>query len=105
MCPLLSSFPPDKGKNLIIIQLEGMDNWIVNKNDTPNIYKMMNNSINFTKHYSFYNGGGSTFNSEFAINTGYVTPFSYTKNLPGRSFLTPLNIVSSPGQYVKFKYI
>ena len=69
-----------KDKNLIIIQLEGMDNWIVNKNDTPTIYKMMNNSINFTKHYSFYNGGGSTFNSEFAINTGFVTPFSYSRN-------------------------
>ena len=69
-----------KNKNLIIIQLEGMDSWIVNKSDTPTIYKMMNNSINFTKHYSFYNGGGSTFNSEFAINTGFVTPFSYTKN-------------------------
>ena len=69
-----------KDKNLIIVQLEGMDSWIVNKNDTPTIYNMMNNSINFTKHYSFYNGGGSTFNSEFAINTGLVTPFSYTKN-------------------------
>ena len=69
-----------KDRNLIIIQLEGMDNWIVNKNDTPTIYKMMNSGINFTKHYSFYNGGGSTFNSEFAINTGYVTPFSYSKN-------------------------
>ncbi len=69
-----------KDRNLIIVQLEGMDNWIVNKNDTPTIYKMMNSGINFTKHYSFYNGGGSTFNSEFAINTGYVTPFSYSKN-------------------------
>lgn len=69
-----------KDKNLIIVQLEGMDSWIINKNDTPTIYKMMNNSINFTKHYSFYNGGGSTFNSEFAINTGYVTPFSYSRN-------------------------
>ncbi len=69
-----------KDKNLIIIQLEGMDSWIVNKNDTPTIHNMMNNSINFTKHYSFYNGGGSTFNSEFAINTGYVTPFSYIRN-------------------------
>ena len=68
------------GKNLIIIQLEGMDNWIINENDTPTIYKMMNESINFDNHFSFYNGGGSTFNSEFAINTGYITPFSYNKN-------------------------
>ena len=41
---------------------------------------MMNNSINFTNHYSYYNGGGSTFNSEFAVNTGFITPLSYTQN-------------------------
>ena len=68
------------GKNLIILQLEGLDSWLLNKNDTPNLYKLMNNSINFTNHYSYYNGGGSTFNSEFAVNTGFITPLSYTKN-------------------------
>ena len=46
----------------------------------PNLYSLMTQSINFTNHYSFYNGGGSTFNSEFAVNTGYLTPISYTKN-------------------------
>lgn len=69
-----------KDKNLIIVQLEGMDSWLINKHDTPTLYSMMNNSINFTKHYSYYNGGGSTFNSEFAINTGLITPLSYNKN-------------------------
>ncbi len=69
-----------KGKNLIIIQLEGIDSWLLNKNDTPTLYKMMNEGVNFTNHFSFYNGGGSTFNSEFAVNTGYVTPLSYTQN-------------------------
>ncbi len=69
-----------KDKNLIIIQLEGMDSWLLNEKDTPVLYKMMKESINFTNHYSFYNGGGSTFNSEFAINTGYVTPFSFNRN-------------------------
>ena len=69
-----------KGKNLILIQLEGTDNWLINKNDTPTLYKLMNEGINFKKHYSFYNGGGSTFNSEFAVNTGFVTPLSYTQN-------------------------
>lgn len=69
-----------KGKNLIIVQLEGMDNWILNKDNTPTLYRMMSEGINFTDHYSFYNGGGSTFNSEFAINTGFVTPYSYNKN-------------------------
>ena len=69
-----------KGKNLIMVQLEGIDSWIINKNDTPTLYKMMNNGYNFTNHYSFYTGGGSTFNSEFAVNTGFITPMSYTKN-------------------------
>ena len=67
-------------KNLIIIQLEGLDNWLLTEKDTPTLYSMMNNSINFTNHYSYYNGGGSTFNSEFAVNTGFITPLSYTQN-------------------------
>ena len=69
-----------KGKNLIIIQLEGTDKWLVNKDDTPTMYRMMNEGINFNNHYSYYNGGGSTFNSEFAVNTGFITPLSYTRN-------------------------
>lgn len=69
-----------KGKNLIIVQLEGIDNWVINKNDTPTLYNLMKESVNFTKHYSYYNGGGSTFNSEFAVNTGFITPLSYNKN-------------------------
>lgn len=69
-----------KNKNLIIVQLEGMDDWIINEKDTPTIYKLMKEGINFTNHFSFYNGGGSTFNSEFAINTGFITPYSYNKN-------------------------
>ena len=69
-----------KGNNLIIVQLEGVDSWLINKNDTPTLYNMMRYSINFTNHYSYYNGGGSTFNSEFAVNTGFITPLSYTQN-------------------------
>ena len=68
------------GKNLILIQLEGTDNWLIDKDTTPTLYKMMNEGINFSNHYSYYNGGGSTFNSEFAVNTGFITPLSYTKN-------------------------
>lgn len=67
-------------KNLIIIQLEGLDSWMLTEEDTPTLYNMMNKSINFTNHYSYYNGGGSTFNSEFAVNTGFITPLSYTQN-------------------------
>ena len=69
-----------KDKNLILLQLEGTDNWLITEKDTPTLYNMMSNSINFTNHYSYYNGGGSTFNSEFAVNTGFITPLSYTQN-------------------------
>ena len=69
-----------KGKNLILLQLEGLDSWLLNEKDTPNLYKLMKGIINFTNHYSYYNGGGSTFNSEFAVNTGFITPLSFTQN-------------------------
>lgn len=69
-----------KDKNLIIVQLEGTDDWLITEENTPTIYNMKQKSINFTNHYSYYNGGGSTFNSEFAVNTGFITPLSYKKN-------------------------
>lgn len=68
------------GKNVIFLQLEGIDDWLVTEEGMPNLYRLMQEGINFTNHYSYYNGGGSTFNSEFAVNTGYITPITYTKN-------------------------
>ena len=69
-----------KNKNVIFIQLEGIDNWLLTKDVMPNTYKLLDNSINFTNHYSFYNGGGSTFNSEFMVNVGYTTPYTFPMN-------------------------
>ena len=68
------------GKNVIFLQLEGIDSWLLNSENMPNLYGMLNNSIVFENHYSYYNGGGSTFNSELAVNTGFITPISYTRN-------------------------
>lgn len=68
------------GKNVIFLQLEGIDDWLVTEKGMPNLYRLMHEGINFSNHYSYYNGGGSTFNSEFAVNTGYLTPITYTKN-------------------------
>lgn len=67
-------------KNVIFVQMEGIDSWLLNKDDTPNLHKMLDNSFVFNNHYSYYNGGGSTFNSEFAVNTGFITPISYNQN-------------------------
>lgn len=69
------------GKNVIFLQLEGMDTWLLTPEDTPNLYALQQQSINFTEHYSIYTGGGSTFNSEFAVNTGFTTPITYVENV------------------------
>ena len=69
-----------EGKNVIFLQLEGMDSWLLTEETTPNLYALKEQSVDFTDHYSLYSGGGSTFNSEFAVNTGFVTPASYTVN-------------------------
>lgn len=68
------------GKNVIFLQLEGIDSWLMNPEDMPNLYSMLDNSFVFENHYSYYNGGGSTFNSELAAVTGFLAPMSYTKN-------------------------
>lgn len=70
-----------KDKNVIFLQLEGIDDWLLTEETMPNLYGLMKNSINFKDHYSIYTGGGSTFNSEFAVNTGFTTPISYTENV------------------------
>ena len=69
-----------KGKNLIIVQLESVDNFLLDKDIMPTFYKLSKNSMNFVNHYSFTSGGGSTFNSEFMINTGYSTAYNYNIN-------------------------
>lgn len=69
-----------EGKNLILVQMESIDNFLTNAEVMPNLANIRSNSINFTDHYSFVNGGGSTFNSEFMVNTGYSTPYSYNQN-------------------------
>ena len=68
------------GKNLVIVQMEGVDDFLIKEDIMPYTYNIMKNSLNFTNHYSFTNGGGSTFNSEFMVNVGYSTPYTYNEN-------------------------
>ena len=68
-----------ENKNVIFLQLEGIDSWLLNPQDMPETYALLRNSINFTNHYSYYSDCGSTFNSEFAVTTGYLSPITYNK--------------------------
>ncbi len=59
-----------KGKNLIMVQLESVDDFIVNETNTPAIAGLMKESINFTEFYTPQYTAGYTFNTEFAAQTG-----------------------------------
>ncbi len=63
-------------KNIVLIMMESIDNWLVTEEIMPNLNRLMNEGINFTNHFSPIYGGGATFNSEFVVNTGYMTPFN-----------------------------
>lgn len=91
-----------QGKNVIFLQLEGMDTWLLTPEDTPNLYSLLDNSIVYTQHYSYYSGGGSTFNSELAVNTGFITPVTYTQN--AYTFTTNLYPQSLPNLFKNLGY-
>lgn len=62
-----------KGKNLIVIQLESFEQFVLNRSVngqelTPNLNKLMNNSLNFTNLFEQVNQG-TTSDAEFMLNT------------------------------------
>jgi len=65
-----------KGKNVIAVMLEGIDDWMISEKYTPTMCYMMKNGINFTDYYAPQFGSGLTLGSEFCFNTGYYTPMS-----------------------------
>lgn len=63
-----------KGKNVIAVMLEGIDDWMITDKYTPVMKYMMSNGINFANHYAPVFGTGYTLGSEFCFNTGFYTP-------------------------------
>lgn len=61
-----------KDKNLILVMMESMDEFLITESTMPTLYKLKNTGINFSNHYSPSFGGGDTFNSEYSINTGLL---------------------------------
>ncbi len=59
-----------KDKNLIIIMLESIDNWLITEDTMPTLYKLSKEGLNFTNRYAPFFGSGMTINSEFAAITG-----------------------------------
>lgn len=63
-----------EGKNVIVIMMESMDELAVSEQNTPTIYRMMQEGINFTNYYASIFGDGATFSNEFVMNTGIYSP-------------------------------
>ncbi len=75
-----------EGKNVVLVLMESMDDWMITEADTPTLYRLMGESINFTNMYTPGYGSTRTLNSEFCMNTGVYMPttgsylFNYVTN-------------------------
>ena len=64
------------GKNLILIQLESIDTWMITKEFMPNLYNLQKYGLDFTQVYTPLYLDAGTFNTEMIVNTGLVSPFT-----------------------------
>lgn len=64
------------GKNLLLIQLEAIDTWMITEEFTPNLYRLQQEGLDFTQHYTPLYLDAGTFNTEMIVNTGLVSPFT-----------------------------
>ena len=65
-----------KDQNLIYILMESIDSWLVTDEIMPTLSEMKKTGLNFENHYAPIFGGGRTFNTEFAANTGLYIPIN-----------------------------
>lgn len=84
------------GKNVILVLMESMDDWLITQEETPTICKLMDEGINFTNFYTPGYGSVRTFNTEFCTNTGVFLPttgsyvFNYVTNAYDQSLANRL---------------
>lgn len=62
------------GKNLLLIQLESIDTWMLTEAYMPNLYRLQQQSIDWTDNYTPLFSSAATFNTELIVNTGLVIP-------------------------------
>lgn len=75
-----------EGKNVVLVLMESMDDWLITEEDTPTLCRLMDEGINFTNFYTPFYGSARTLNTEFCANTGIFLPtnggyvFDYVTN-------------------------
>ena len=60
------------GKNVIMVQLEAIDTWMLQEDYMPNLAKLKAEGLSFTNHYTPAYITAGTFNTEFMANTGLI---------------------------------
>lgn len=81
-----------RDKHVVLVLMESMDDWMITQEDTPTLYRMMEQGINFADFYTPGYGTARTINSEFCVNTGIYLPtngnyvFDYVNNGFNQSF-------------------
>lgn len=64
------------GKNLILVQLESIDTWMLTQEYMPNLYRLQQQGVDFSDFYTPLYSTAATFSTEFTANTGMVIPSS-----------------------------
>ena len=68
------------GKNLILIMMESVDDWLVTPEHMPNLYRLEQEGVYFRNYYAPIFLAAATFNSEFTANTGMIAPEYQVRN-------------------------
>ena len=68
------------GKNLILIMMESIDDWLVTPEYMPNLYRLEQEGVDFRNYYAPIFLAAATFNSEFTANTGMIAPEYQVRN-------------------------
>ena len=65
-----------EGKNLILIQLEAIDTFMLNKKAMPTLYALQQEGLDFTDRYAPAYITAGTLNTEILVNLGIIPPVS-----------------------------
>ena len=85
-----------KGKDVVLVLMESIDDWMITAEDTPVLKQLMEQGIQFTNFYTPGYGSARTLNSEFCMNTGIYLPttgsyvFDYVTNDFNQSFASQM---------------
>lgn len=60
------------GKNVLLVQLEAIDTWMLTEAYMPNLWGIKQASLNFANHYTPAYITAGTFNTEFMVNAGLL---------------------------------